>query len=213
VQAGADSRRPGSSLRAFRRRWRLRGILSYRAPFRQRRHNSTTSGGGSRRRTGGARRLSRLGYCASAPLFRVSLPSCHDASATDRPSVAVTYGMAFMDSRSDNPGNGHSNSRSDSSDDGQWMTYAELAEARGIKLRAAVRQVQRQALRRQPGNDGKTRVWVPYDILEASPRPEQKPSQRPSPRPGHSATSQRWRGSLWRPSRASRTRSIPCDKT
>ena len=40
MQAGADSRRPGSSLRAFRRRWRLRGILSYRAPFRQRRHNT-----------------------------------------------------------------------------------------------------------------------------------------------------------------------------
>jgi len=90
-----------------------------------------------------------------------------------------------MDSRSDNPGNGHSDRRSDSSDDGQWMTYAELAEARGIKLRAAVRQVQRQALRRQPGNDGKTRVWVPCDILETSPRPEQ-PSQRPAPRPGHS---------------------------
>jgi hypothetical protein len=49
---------------------------------------------------------------------------------------------------------------------GQWMTYAELASARGVSYRAAVRTTQRQRLRRQPGNDGKVRVWVTPDVAQ-----------------------------------------------
>jgi hypothetical protein len=54
--------------------------------------------------------------------------------------------------------------------DGRWMTYGELAHARGVTLRAAVRLTQRQHLRRQPGNDGKTLVWVPPDVATQVPR-------------------------------------------
>jgi hypothetical protein len=44
---------------------------------------------------------------------------------------------------------------------GAWMTYDELATSRAITRRAAVRLTQRQRLRRQPGNDGLVRIWVP----------------------------------------------------
>ena len=57
---------------------------------------------------------------------------------------------------------------------GAWMTYDELAASRGFTRRAAVRLTQRQRLRRQPGNDGQVRVWVPADMA--------KPSQRSSHR-------------------------------
>ena len=53
--------------------------------------------------------------------------------------------------------------------DGQWMTYGQLAEARQIGRRAAVRLAQRHRLRRQPGNDGSVRVWVPADMAASSP--------------------------------------------
>jgi hypothetical protein len=56
----------------------------------------------------------------------------------------------------------------DSHDDsigGQWLTYAEIAKARGIKRLAAVRLVQRHRWRRQRGNDGFARVLVPDDML------------------------------------------------
>jgi hypothetical protein len=62
----------------------------------------------------------------------------------------------------------------DDARDGAWMTYDELAASRGFTRRAAVRLTQRQRLRRQPGNDGLVRVWVPADLA--------KPSQR---RPHH----------------------------
>jgi len=62
---------------------------------------------------------------------------------------------------------------SDAAGDSEWMTYAQLAEARGISLRAAVRMTQRQRLRRQPGNDGKVRVLVPRDMLKPSHRASQ----------------------------------------
>jgi len=51
---------------------------------------------------------------------------------------------------------------------GSWMTYDELAESRGFTRRAAVRLTQRQRLRRQPGNDGLIRVWVPTDLARAA---------------------------------------------
>ena len=52
----------------------------------------------------------------------------------------------------------------DDAGSGQWMTYDELATARGINRRAAVRLSQRHRLRRQPGNDGLARIWVPNDV-------------------------------------------------
>jgi hypothetical protein len=56
----------------------------------------------------------------------------------------------------------------DSHDDiggGQWLTYEELAKARGIQRLAAVRLTQRHKWRRQRGNDGHARVLVPDDML------------------------------------------------
>jgi hypothetical protein len=55
----------------------------------------------------------------------------------------------------------------DSHDDdgGQWLTYAEIAAARGTSRLAAVRLAQRRRLRRQKGNDGFARVFVPADML------------------------------------------------
>jgi hypothetical protein len=50
-------------------------------------------------------------------------------------------------------------------DGGQWLTYEEIAEARGIKRLAAVRLTQRHRWRRQRGNDGHARVLVPDDML------------------------------------------------
>jgi hypothetical protein len=53
--------------------------------------------------------------------------------------------------------------------DGRWLTYGQLAEARQIGRRAAIRLAQRHRLRRQPGNDGQTRIWVPTDMASSSP--------------------------------------------
>jgi hypothetical protein len=44
---------------------------------------------------------------------------------------------------------------------GRWLSYAELAEARGITRKAAARLTLRHQWRRQPANDGTVRVWVP----------------------------------------------------
>jgi hypothetical protein len=47
-------------------------------------------------------------------------------------------------------------------DDGnRWLTYQELADARDINRRSAVRLAQRRRWLRRPGNDGTTRVAVP----------------------------------------------------
>ena len=53
-------------------------------------------------------------------------------------------------------------------DDSRWMTYAELAQARGIKEPAAVRLVQRRGWERHQGNDGSARVAVPVAELRPS---------------------------------------------
>jgi hypothetical protein len=55
-------------------------------------------------------------------------------------------------------------------DDDRWLTYDELAGARGTSRDAAIRWVQRHNLRRQPGNDGRVRVSVPPSALGAAPR-------------------------------------------
>jgi predicted nucleic acid-binding Zn-ribbon protein len=49
------------------------------------------------------------------------------------------------------------------SDAGQWMSYAQLAEIRGITKKAAQRLTLRHQWRRQPANDGGVLVWVPED--------------------------------------------------
>lgn len=56
----------------------------------------------------------------------------------------------------------------DDGGDTRWMTYAELAEARGIKEPAAVRLVQRHKWERHQGNDGSARVAVPLSELRPS---------------------------------------------
>jgi hypothetical protein len=48
-------------------------------------------------------------------------------------------------------------------DDSRWMTFAELAGARGISKAAAERLVRRHKWRRQPGNDGRVLVLVPAE--------------------------------------------------
>ena len=59
-------------------------------------------------------------------------------------------------------------SRGDDGGDTRWMTYAELAQARGIKEPAAVRLVQRRKWERHKGNDGAARVAVPLAELRPS---------------------------------------------
>ena len=53
------------------------------------------------------------------------------------------------------------------------MTYAELADARGISLASARRLARRHHWHRQAGNDGIIRVTVPLGLLRAAPRPAQ----------------------------------------
>lgn len=65
------------------------------------------------------------------------------------------------------------NDTRDNASDGAWLTYRQLAEVRGISPRATVRMTQRHRLRRQPGNDGQVRVWVPHDMATPSPRTSQ----------------------------------------
>jgi hypothetical protein len=53
---------------------------------------------------------------------------------------------------------------------GRWVTYDELAQARGMQRSGAVRLVQRKKWRRQAGNDGLARVLVPPDELHPASR-------------------------------------------
>ena len=48
-----------------------------------------------------------------------------------------------------------------------WLTYDELAERLGIERESARTLVKRKRWTRQPGNDGKVRIGVPDDTLEA----------------------------------------------
>ena len=56
----------------------------------------------------------------------------------------------------------------DEGPDVRWMSYAELAQARGISVASAKRLTLRRKWRRQAGNDGTARVGVP--ISELAPR-------------------------------------------
>jgi hypothetical protein len=72
------------------------------------------------------------------------------------------------------------------------MTYADLGEALGRSEIAARSVAIRKRWRRVPGNDGKTRVAVPIDLLEklqakaaalAARRPEPQPDEQPAEQP------------------------------
>src|SRR5215207_9905332 len=72
------------------------------------------------------------------------------------------------------------------------MTYAEFGEAIGRSEIAARSVVIRKQWRRVPGNDGKTRVAVPLELLErlqakavarAARRPEPQPDEQPAEQP------------------------------
>jgi hypothetical protein len=47
--------------------------------------------------------------------------------------------------------------------DGTWMTKREIAAVRGISIASADRLVRRHGWRKQPGNDGRVRTYVPSD--------------------------------------------------
>jgi hypothetical protein len=48
----------------------------------------------------------------------------------------------------------------------RWMSYAELAEARGIDKLSAMRMARRRRWLKQTANDGTVRVLVPETVLE-----------------------------------------------
>ncbi len=51
------------------------------------------------------------------------------------------------------------------------LTYAELAERLGIEVASAKMRARRGKWRREPGNDGRTRVLVPREVLDDAPPP------------------------------------------
>lgn len=61
----------------------------------------------------------------------------------------------------------------------RWLSYAELAEMRGITHKAAVRLTQRHGWRRQTGNDRTVRVLVPAGA-EQRQTPRQAPTSDPA---------------------------------
>jgi hypothetical protein len=81
-------------------------------------------------------------------------------------------------------------------DGGRWLTYAQLAETRGITRKAAICMTQRHRWRRQPGNDGTALVWVPHDDLTPRQLAPRQPSRQTSRhfRPGGRAGGARGRG-------------------
>jgi hypothetical protein len=68
-------------------------------------------------------------------------------------------------------------SRADSPADGRWMSLKELASSRRISVASAARLMRRRHWRRQPGNDGHIRVWVPTG--EQEPKADARADDRP----------------------------------
>jgi hypothetical protein len=62
----------------------------------------------------------------------------------------------------------------------RWLTYAELAEARGISKASATRMAFRRRWRRQVGNDGVARVAVPIgqDTPQEAPNRDTRPANQ-----------------------------------
>ena len=70
-----------------------------------------------------------------------------------------------------------------------WLSYDELADRLGIERESARTLVKRKRWARQTGNDGKARIGVPDDALEArdipGDDPRHDPAHVPSPDPAH----------------------------
>src|SRR5262249_46803243 len=103
----------------------------------------------------------------------LSVVACLDPTAAGywrRSAIAVdpARGTSVADTPSPRDGERRTVDEADTGD-GTWMTYGQLADARQIGNRAAVRLAQRHHLRRQPGNDGSVRIWVPADMATSSP--------------------------------------------
>jgi hypothetical protein len=60
--------------------------------------------------------------------------------------------------------------------DGEWLTYAELAARRGIDRQSAFKLAARHRWRRQKGNTGQVRVFVPSAFAEPEDKAEDKAS-------------------------------------
>jgi hypothetical protein len=69
-------------------------------------------------------------------------------------------------------------------DASRWLTYPELAEARGISRLSAERLVRRRKWQRRQGNDGTTRIAVPPgEDIRPDNRPDGRPDNRADGRP------------------------------
>jgi hypothetical protein len=69
----------------------------------------------------------------------------------------------------------------DTGGDDRWMTFAELADARGISRASASKLVRRKKWRRQTDNRGTVRILVPLDAMDSPlDRPADNPLDRPS---------------------------------
>jgi hypothetical protein len=55
---------------------------------------------------------------------------------------------------------------SENADETRWVSFAELAEARGIDKLSAIRMARRRGWPKQIGNDGTVRVLVPPSVLD-----------------------------------------------
>lgn len=66
----------------------------------------------------------------------------------------------------------------------RWISYSELAKARGIDRLSAMRIARKHKWAKQPGNDGTVRLAVPLSFLEAKKRdPKDHPSDEPREHP------------------------------
>jgi len=71
----------------------------------------------------------------------------------------------------------------DNTEDTRWMSYSELAEARGIDRPSVIRIARRRRWQKQMGNDGTIRIAVPRSFLDAK---RASPRDRPANSPGDS---------------------------
>src|SRR5437764_15330640 len=53
--------------------------------------------------------------------------------------------------------------------DTRWLSYSDLAEARGISRESAIRMTRRRRWPKREGNDGTIRVAVPRAVVEGKP--------------------------------------------
>src|ERR1700704_2492910 len=65
---------------------------------------------------------------------------------------------------------------------GSWLTFQQAGERLDLSAEAVRSTARRASWRTQPGNDGRTLVLVPDDVLE-EPRPPGRPGERPGGRP------------------------------